>query len=240
MSTRFGQDSEVGCWGLVEVTELNLGQDSEIGLAKLLSLSLVKILMFGWYLEVIASKFWNCLIKICGLTCDMNSTLGSVVPLAMFSQKPEWWDLSVIRIFFTKVWFYWTITIEWRNINIRKTPILIWLYEWFSDWLFWQELVTIENSFISKEVVAKQKKTLKATLPCSWRKVHLCFYFILTLFIWENDANGFHLRYCGKILQVVFSDIFRLRNVCKNTSIKIEATTKSKKIRAKFQITLST
>ena len=28
--------------------------------------------------------FWNCLIKICVISCDMNSTLGSVVPLAMF------------------------------------------------------------------------------------------------------------------------------------------------------------
>ena len=42
--------------------------------------------MFGWDLEANAwSKFWNCLIKICVTTRDMNSTLGSVVPLAMFS-----------------------------------------------------------------------------------------------------------------------------------------------------------
>ena len=91
-----------------------------------------------------------------------------------------------------------------RNINKRKTPILIWLYEWFSNWFFCQGLVTIDNSIISKEVVTKQKNPLKAALPCSWRKVQLCFYFTLALFIWENDANGFHLRYCGKILQVVF------------------------------------
>ena len=43
-------------------------------------------LMFGWDFEVDAwSRFWRWnLIKICVWTCDMNSTLGSVVPLAMF------------------------------------------------------------------------------------------------------------------------------------------------------------
>ena len=44
--------------------------------------------MFGWDLEVNAqSKFRNCLIKICVITCDMNSTLGSVVPVAMFIES---------------------------------------------------------------------------------------------------------------------------------------------------------
>ena len=46
------------------------------------SQSLVEMLIFGWDFE-----FWN-LIKICVRTCDFgkqNSTLGSVVPLAMFS-----------------------------------------------------------------------------------------------------------------------------------------------------------
>ena len=52
------------------------------------------MLMFGWDFEVGTwSRFWRCLIKICVRTCDMtsrsyfgkqNSTLGSVVPLAMF------------------------------------------------------------------------------------------------------------------------------------------------------------
>ena len=42
--------------------------------------------MFGWDFEVDAwSRFWRWnMIKICVWTCDMNSTLGSVVPLAMF------------------------------------------------------------------------------------------------------------------------------------------------------------
>ena len=45
--------------------------------------------MFGWEFDVDAwSRFsrWN-LIKICCWTWDMNSTLGSVVPLAMFKDK---------------------------------------------------------------------------------------------------------------------------------------------------------
>ena len=54
-------------------------------LANILSLCLANILMFGWDLEVNAqSKFRNCLIKICVITCDMNSTLGSVVPLGLW------------------------------------------------------------------------------------------------------------------------------------------------------------
>ena len=44
------------------------------------------MLMFGWDIEVDArSRFWRWnFIKICLWTCDMNSTLGSVVPLTMF------------------------------------------------------------------------------------------------------------------------------------------------------------
>ena len=55
-------------------------------------------LMFGWYFEVDAwLRFWTWhLIKICVWTCDMNSTLGSVVPLAMFLtiQMPVLFALS--------------------------------------------------------------------------------------------------------------------------------------------------
>ena len=58
------------------------------------SLSLVKMLIFGWGFEVAAwtEDEWN-LIKICLRACDMikrsyfgnqSSTLGSVVPLALF------------------------------------------------------------------------------------------------------------------------------------------------------------
>ena len=48
--------------------------------------------MFGWDFEDDAwSRFWRWnLMKICVWTCDKNSTLGSVVPLAMFLFKNKW------------------------------------------------------------------------------------------------------------------------------------------------------
>ena len=49
------------------------------------SLSWVDMLMFGWDFEVDAwSRFWRWNLINFVWTCDMNSTLGSVVPLAMF------------------------------------------------------------------------------------------------------------------------------------------------------------
>ena len=51
----------------------------------------VQKLMFGWDFEdKIQSRFWYCnLFKICELwSSDMNSTLRSVVPLAMFQTLP--------------------------------------------------------------------------------------------------------------------------------------------------------
>ena len=58
------------------------------------------MLMLSWNFEVSAwLRFWICLIKICVSSCDItwtryfgkqNSTLGSVVPLAMFWE----WDQS--------------------------------------------------------------------------------------------------------------------------------------------------
>ena len=66
-------------WTLVEILKL--------GLVNILSLILVEMLMFGWDIKVDAwSRFWRWnLIKICVWACDMNSTLGSVVPLAKFN-----------------------------------------------------------------------------------------------------------------------------------------------------------
>ena len=79
------------CWFFVEVMKLNLGRDSELqSEARFwsisLSLTLVEMFMFGWDFEVdTCSRFWRWnMIKICVRTCSMNSTLGSVVPLAMF------------------------------------------------------------------------------------------------------------------------------------------------------------
>ena len=77
------------CWCFVEVM-LNpsriLVDILKQGLGKILKLKFYERLMFGSDFEVDAwSRFlrWN-LIKICVWICDINSTLGSVVPLAMF------------------------------------------------------------------------------------------------------------------------------------------------------------
>ena len=82
------------CWCFVEVM-LNpsriLVDILKQGLGKILKLKFYERLMFGSDFEVDAwSRFlrWN-LIKICVWTCDINSTLGSVVPLAMFSSSKE-------------------------------------------------------------------------------------------------------------------------------------------------------
>ena len=52
--------------------------------------------MFGWDFEVDAwLRFWRWnLTNICVWTCDMNSTLGSVVPLAMFLNTICWTSLT--------------------------------------------------------------------------------------------------------------------------------------------------
>ena len=78
------------CWCFVEVM-LNpsriLVDILKQGLGKILKLKFYGEAMFGSDFEVDAwSRFsrWN-LIKICVWTCDINSTLGSVVPLAMFN-----------------------------------------------------------------------------------------------------------------------------------------------------------
>ena len=70
------------CWCFVEVIWI---------LVEILKLGLANIFKFNfsrdvWDFEVdTCSRFWRWnLIKICVRTCNMNSTLGSVVPLAMF------------------------------------------------------------------------------------------------------------------------------------------------------------
>ena len=69
--------------------------------------------MFGWDFEDDAwSRFWRWnLIKICVWTWDKNSTLGSVVPLAMFT-------LSALFGLFVPTWWYWRAGRErWRPIQ---------------------------------------------------------------------------------------------------------------------------
>ena len=80
------------CWGFLEVVKLNIGRDFEATFGQYFwILILVELLMFGWDFEISAwLRFWRWnLTKICVWTClnfsKKNSTLGSVVPLAMFT-----------------------------------------------------------------------------------------------------------------------------------------------------------
>ena len=52
--------------------------------------------MFGWDFEVDAwLGFWRWnLIKLCVWTCDMNSTLGTVVPSALFKHQYGPWSVD--------------------------------------------------------------------------------------------------------------------------------------------------
>ena len=81
LKLKFGQYFAADVW--LRLRSWILVKIMELGLVKILSLSLVQRLLFGWDFKVNAySRFRNwSLIKI----CDINSTLGSVVPLAMFS-----------------------------------------------------------------------------------------------------------------------------------------------------------
>ena len=90
-------------------------------------------LVFGWDFEVDAwSKFWN-LIKICVWTCDMNSTLGSVVPLAMFLIYQ--WHLVINWVLVNGL--YWnTSEVDWTccfSVKIR----------WISFGHFWIFFISI-------------------------------------------------------------------------------------------------
>ena len=73
--------------------------------------------MFGWDFEVGAwSRFWICLIKICVRICDMtsrnyfgkqNSTLGSVVPLAILFRLTWFIHPMIFKAHVSKqFWFF--------------------------------------------------------------------------------------------------------------------------------------
>ena len=61
--------------------------------------------MLGWDFENdTCSRFWRCnLIKICVKSYDMNSTLGSIVPLAMFYIENQLRFFSAKRLW---IWYF--------------------------------------------------------------------------------------------------------------------------------------
>ena len=122
--SRFGQDFEAlwsflwRCWCLVEVE------------------------VDAW------SRFWRWnLIKICVWTCDMNSTLGSVVPLAMFFQEIEW------SIYITKSperqvskWLDWippVAFLKYKIVFLSSLPT------------FWYKILTIYGLIMKNNTTAK-------------------------------------------------------------------------------------
>ena len=102
----FRQDFEAEVWSLFCATDAWFWLWSSI-LVEILKLGLVKICKFCWDADAWL-RFWSwCLVeilKICVRTCDMtdmtlrsyfgkqNSTLGSVVPLAMFTKFSQHMD----------------------------------------------------------------------------------------------------------------------------------------------------
>ena len=110
MSTRSGQDFEVEVLQdlrLASFVESLLGFWSLIW-SRIWSLCFMERLMFGWDFEVDAwSRFWRWnMIKICVWTCDVNSTLGSVVPLAMFSLNLEIWPFTKLYLSSINTWHF--------------------------------------------------------------------------------------------------------------------------------------
>ena len=107
LKLRFRRDFEaevwsVFCrWGFVEVMKLNLGRDSEARFGQ--DFGDAVVWLRSWcFVEILKMT----LIKICVWTCamtlisyfgKMNSTLGSVVPLAMF-QNITWRGFSIFLI----------------------------------------------------------------------------------------------------------------------------------------------
>ena len=99
-------------------------------------------LMFGWDFEVDAwSRFlrWN-LIKICIWTCDMNSTLGSVVPLAMFALSA---CLSL---------FAWCCCYLSMNLVVAIIAICIWPFKWA-----FAQLHRLEQTYLIRKSLVGQR-----------------------------------------------------------------------------------
>ena len=80
MKLKFGQ------YFAVDVFLLNLRQDYEARFGQDFKFKFIRdadVWLSSCLIEILKLKFDQ---DLCG-TCDMNSTLGSVVPLAMFSSK---------------------------------------------------------------------------------------------------------------------------------------------------------
>ena len=97
------------------------------------------MLMYGWDFEVDAwSRFWRCLMKICVRICDMTSrsyfgkmtsTLGSVVPLAMFKYTEVFQQIRVdndaIRFLNALMIFWQSSWTEKYSIHLSQLKVFV-------------------------------------------------------------------------------------------------------------------
>ena len=91
------------------------------------------MLMFGWDFEVVAwSKFWRwTLIKICLRNCDMNSTLGSVAPFAMF--KLLFVGCVILESLIVIEYLWCKVprpTCWWKFFKVRRGPCLVFVLQY--------------------------------------------------------------------------------------------------------------
>ena len=144
--------------------------------------------MFGWDFEVDAwSRFWRWnLIKICVWTCDMISTLRSVVPLAMFCINGR------VKSFGFSVSCF--IIIINQKSQLSDDHLTLWLINWLRSKL--QSSGRRSHSSIRMAMVRILKrnwfiKIPQAHVPCKLYIVQLQFQLFLRqqvpLFNWAQN-----------------------------------------------------
>ena len=109
--------------------------------------------LIGWDFEVDGwSRFWRWnMTRICVWTCDVNSTLGSVVPLAMFiiNVKPRGllfssmsrnWKVEVSLAFLSFSNSLWTFLFRKLSISKFKLQVSFSLGSFVSGKIVWNAL----------------------------------------------------------------------------------------------------
>ena len=135
LKLRFRRDFEAEvwsvfcCWCLVEVKKLNLVHYSEASFGQDFKFMFGRDTDICLRFEVNALlRFWNCnFIKICARTFDMNSTLGSVVPLAMFAFWPgvtlkpyQYWYRQAFHL--SGEYLFWEIKFSTKKLKQNEQP----------------------------------------------------------------------------------------------------------------------
>ena len=98
------------------------------------------------------SEKWN-LIKICVRACDMNSTLGSVVPLAMFCFENPclfWWH-EQLCILWCDFWPWQVMTVDAQKLSTywltsNQKYVVVWIQNIFQK-NHRSKLVSLKKSY---------------------------------------------------------------------------------------------